>query len=78
MMAGQVRPTRSEPGPNTGLRGRRGDEANVGVFHQGSELACSIAVAGYMCAILTLLVRSEETLLATGRSPYMLGAAHVL
>jgi hypothetical protein len=78
MMAVQVRPTRSEPGPNTGLRGRLGDEANVGVVHQGSELSCSISAAGYMCAILTLLARSEETLLATGRSPYMFGAAHRL
>ena len=34
-MAVQVRPTRSEPEPNTGLRGRRGDEANVGVFQSG-------------------------------------------
>ena len=77
-MAVQVRPTRSEPGPNTGLRGRLGDEANVGVFHQGSELACSTTVAGYMCAILTRLARMEESLLATGRSPYMFGAAYVL
>ncbi len=78
MMAVQVRPTRSEPGPNTGLRGRLGDEANVGVFHQGSELACSTSAAGYMCAILIRLARMEESLLATGRSPYMFGAAHRL
>jgi len=77
-MAVQVRPTRSEPGPNTDLRGRLGDEANVGVFHQGSEHYCAISAAGYMCAILTVLARSEETLLATGRSPYMCGAAHRL
>jgi hypothetical protein len=78
MMAVPVRPTRSEPGPNTGLRGRRGDEAHVGAFHQGSELSCSTLVAGYMCAISTLLARMEETLLAPGRSPDMFGAAHVL
>jgi hypothetical protein len=77
-MAVQVRPTRSEPGPNTGLRGRLGDEANVGVFHQGSELACSTSAAGYMCAMVTRLARMEESLLATGRSPYMFGTAHVL
>ena len=75
MMAVQVRPTRSEPGPNTGLYGRLGDEANVGVFHQGSELSCSISAAGYMCAILTGFARMEGSLLATGRSPYMFGAA---
>ena len=74
-MAIQVRPTRSAPGPNTGLRGRRGDEANVGVCHQGSERYSSIAAAGYMCAILTRRARSEGSLLATGRSPYMSGAA---
>jgi hypothetical protein len=74
MMAVQVRPTRSEPGPNTGLRGRLGDEANVGVCHQGSERYGSISAAGYMCAILTMRARSEESLLATGRSPYMFGA----
>ena len=77
-MAVQVRPTRSEPGPNTDLRGRLGDEANVGVFHQGSELSCSISAAGYMGAILTVRARSEEGLLATGRSPYMFGAAQAV
>ena len=75
MMAVQVRPTRSEPGPNTGLCGRVGDEANVGAFHQGSELSCSTSAAGYMCAILTLLAKMVGNLLATGRSPYMFGAA---
>jgi hypothetical protein len=75
MMAVPVRPTRSEPGPNTGLRGRLGDEANVGVFHQGSERYGSLSAAGYMGAILTMRARSEESLLATGRSPYMFGAA---
>ena len=78
MMAVQVRPTRSEPGPNTGLRGRLGDEANVGVFHQGSELSCSPSVAGYRCAILTVLAKMAGSRLATGRSPYLFGAAHVL
>ena len=75
MMALQVRPTRSEPGPNTGLCGRLGDEANVGAFHQGSELSCAISVAGYMCAILTVFAKMAESLLATGGSPYMFGAA---
>jgi hypothetical protein len=70
-MALQVRPTRSEPGPNTGLRGRVGDEANVGAFHQGLEPSGSVSTAGYMCAILTVLASMEESRLATGRSPYM-------
>src|SRR5438046_3240152 len=74
MRALQVRPTRAEPGPHTGLRGRRGDEANVGAFPQGSELSCSTSAAEYMHAILTVFARMEETLLATGRSPYMVGA----
>jgi hypothetical protein len=33
------------------------------------------SAAGYMCAILTLLAKMEENVLATGRSPYMFGAA---
>src|SRR5262249_13415702 len=74
-MAAQVSPTRSAPGPNPGLRGRVGDEVNVGVFHQGWEPSCSVSTAGYMCAILPCLASTEETALATGRSPYMFGAA---
>ena len=74
VMAIQVRPTRSEPGPHTGLCGRVGDEANVGAFHPGSALSCSTSAAGYMCAILTPLARREESPLATGRSPYRCGA----
>jgi hypothetical protein len=47
MMAVQVRPTRSEPGPNTGLRGRLGDEANVGVVEvQGMDCWWIVASLG--------------------------------
>jgi len=47
----------------------------VGVFHQGSELSCSPSVAGYRCAILTVFAKMAGSRLATGRSPYLFGAA---